>query len=65
MDIWSITKCFWSGNTVVLVWKLSGYLEYHYEFLDRKHRVVLVKKHKGLFGVSLCISFQEIQYWVS
>ena len=34
-------------------------------FLVRKHRVVLVRKHKGLFGVSLCSSGQEIQYWVS
>ena len=30
--------------------------------LDRKHRVVLVKKHKGLFGVSLCISVQDIGF---
>ena len=31
-------------------------------FLVRKHRVVLVRKHKGLFGVSLCSSGQEIRF---
>ena len=61
MAIWSVSGQETQVGKLVAIWSITKC----YWYMVRKHRVVLVRKHKGLFGVSLCISGQEIQYWVS